>query len=394
MMIIKTVSNILLLILILINISYGNYNRREDLQNQITVYRYEISNFNEVIKKNLIDINMLNQKLKELNDRIILLSSLFDKTGDTKGDTKEKLLSAEAEFIKYNDKIEKLKSDFKRKVLWLYKSGSDYTLEVLFSSKSFNDFYTRLEYMNKISQLRKNDFLRINQEEIVLEEKKKILNMNKNDFAKYLKEKKDDYRQLMEEKNKIEYSLNAKKDENENLQRQINRKENYISKLQYNINIFPDGYVYKTDSTINYNNRPFDSLKGLLILPVQSVDIIFDFGKSIDPVTRTILNNNGADVSISLGSEVKCVADGFVEEIRYIPFYGNTIIINHNNSYRTVYSVLKDINVIVKENIPAGKVIATTGENLNGQSFHFELWNDYTPLDPKPWFKRGILALQ
>ena len=88
------------------------------------------------------------------------------------------------------------------------------------------------------------------------------------------------------------------------------------------------------------------------------------------------------------------MADGFVEEIRYIPFYGNTIIINHNNSYRTVYSVLKDINVIVKENIPAGKVIATTGENLNGQSFHFELWNDYTPLDPKPWFKRGILALQ
>lgn len=376
----------------MVNFVYADYDRKDDLQKQIEVYNYEIGYLNDLIKKNFNEINLQNQKLREINDNIILLSSLISNSNFPKGDFKEKLITTEADYIKYKGKIDKLKSDFRKKILWLYKNGTDYELEILFSSKSFNDFYTRLEYMNKISQIRKNDFFRINQEQSLIEEKQKILKMSKDEFDKYINEKKDDYRQITDEKNKIENIIRQRKDENENYIRQIGKMEYLITKRQNDMKMISEDFIYKTDSNITYKNISFDGLKGLLILPVQSLDIISDYGKSVDPSTRSVIYNNGVDVSIAKGSFVKNVADGYVEDIIYIPLYGTTVIINHNNNYRTIYSILKEINVSINEKVPAGKIIAKTGENLNGQSFHFELWRDTTPLDPKQWMKKGALV--
>jgi murein DD-endopeptidase MepM/ murein hydrolase activator NlpD len=216
--------------------------------------------------------------------------------------------------------------------------------------------------------------------------------MNKDEFDKYLQGKKDEYRQILDIKNKVEDSIKNMKDDNENFQRQISKKENLINRIENDLKMIPDGFVYKTDSTLNYRNKPFIQIKGFMILPVQSVDIVFDFGRTIDPATKTVLYNNGVDVSIVKGSDVKCVADGIVEDIRYYPLYGKTIIINHNNNYRTVYAILENINVALNERVPAVKIIAKKSENLNGQSFHFEMWNDVVPLDPKQWVKRGALV--
>ena len=387
----KIFINIIFLAL-LINCSYADYDRKDDLQKQITVYNYEISYLNDLIKNNFNEINIQNQKLRELNNNIILLSSLISNGNVPKGDFKEKLISTEAEYIKYKEKIDKLKSDFKKKILWLYKNGTDYELEILFSSKSFNDFYTRLEYMNKISQLRKNDFFRISQEQLLFEEKQKILKMSKEEFDKYIKEKKDDFKQISDEKSRIENIIRLKKDENENYIRQIGKMEILISKRQNDMKMISEDFIYKTDTIAAYQNLTFDRLKGMLILPVQSLDIISDYGKSVDPATRSVIYNNGVDVSIAKGSYVKNVADGYVEDIIYIPLYGTTVIINHNNNYRTIYSILKEVNVALNDKVPAGKIIAKTGENLNGQSFHFELWHDTTPLDPKQWMKKGALV--
>ncbi|MFA5405034.1 MAG: M23 family metallopeptidase, partial [Ignavibacteria bacterium] len=115
-----------------------------------------------------------------------------------------------------------------------------------------------------------------------------------------------------------------------------------------------------------------------------------DFGKSINPETKTVTYNNGVDVSISLGSEVKSVADGKVEVISFLPYFGNIIIIQHDDNFRSVYAIVKDINIQINSQVRAGDVIAKTSENNNGQCFHFELWKNNSPLDPKQWIRRGV----
>ena len=79
-----------------------------------------------------------------------------------------------------------------------------------------------------------------------------------------------------------------------------------------------------------------------------------------------------------------------VEAISYLPYFGSIIIIQHDGNYRSVYAIVKNITVNINNPVRAGDVIAKTYENNNGQCFHFELWKDNSPLDPKQWIRRGV----
>ena len=101
------------------------------------------------------------------------------------------------------------------------------------------------------------------------------------------------------------------------------------------------------------------------------------------------MNNEGIDVSIAENSEVRCIADGIVENIFDIPLYRRVIIVFHNNGYRSIYGLVKNISVSIQSKVKAGEVIAYTSQNLDGQLFHFEIRKNLIPEDPKYWVARG-----
>lgn len=370
---------------------FADYNYKEDLNKQINLYRLDIEKLNYRLEeiKNLI--KRYNENLKILNDSIIILSTFVEKSsGSISYDPKSKFLTEEAKLIQAINKTENLKNNFLKKIIWLYKHGDDFNTEILFSSKSFNDFYVKLAYLNKISEMRKKDFQRLKRELMILEEKRRLSKLNREEYMRYIREKKESQKSLIEQKAHLENQINTLKDETDMILRQIERKNTFIDKIERELINFNISTIYKIEQEANYSGKAIWELQGNLILPVQSVNILFDFGKSINPETKTITYNNGIDVSIAKGSEVKCVADGKVEVISYLPYFGNIIIIHHDGNYRSVYAIVKDINVSVNNNVRAGDIIAKTDENNNGQCFHFELWKDNSPLDPKQWVRKGV----
>lgn len=370
---------------------FADYNYKEDLNKQINFYKLDIERLNNRI----VEINNLlktyNEKLKLLNDSIIVLSTYLEKSKSSLlFEPNNKYLTDEARLIKAIDKAEKSKNDFSKKIIWLYKHGGDFNAQILFSSKSFNDFYVKLAYLNKISEMRKKDFDRLKKELLILEEKKRLSRLSREEYLKYINEKKESQKSLIAQKTNLENTIKSLQDENEMINRQIERKNTYIDKIERELNNFNISTIYKIDQAINYTGKAIWEAKGKLILPVQSVNILFDFGKSTNPETKTVTYNNGIDVTIAKNSEVKCVADGKVEAIYFLPYFGNIVIVSHDGNYRSVYAVIKDINVQVNNTVHAGDVIAKTNENNNGQCFHFELWKDNSPLDPKQWVRRGV----
>lgn len=371
-------------------LTFADYNYKEDLGRQISIYKFDI----EKLNIRLDEIKMLEdnyeRSLSKLNDSVLILSAFIEKNISPQlNDAKSKYLTDEAKLIKTKETIDKLKNEFSQKIIWLYKHGEDYNTQILFSSKSFNDFSVRLEYLNRVSGMRKKDFDRLKSELSFLEEKKKLSKLSRDEYLRYYREKKESQKNLIEQKKSIEDKLESLKDETEMIQRQIERKKVFIDKIERELFYYNISTIYRIDQTVNYNNRSFWDLKEKLILPVNSVNIILDFGKSTNPDSKTVTYNNGIDVSISKGSEVKCVADGRVELITYLPYFGNIIIVNHEGNYRTIYAILKDISVFNNQTVYAGEVIARTSENNNGQCFHFEIWKDNSPLDPKQWMRRG-----
>jgi murein DD-endopeptidase MepM/ murein hydrolase activator NlpD len=263
----------------------------------------------------------------------------------------------------------------------------NYGLEVLFTSSTFNDFYIRLEYLQKISQMRKKDFEKIKNFEYVIEEKKRVLNLSKKEKLIYISEKKEDQRTLTEKKIIIEKKLSDLKTENETLTRQINIKRNFIDKIENEIISQKSNLILKLNQEIDYKSDDFSTLENKLIYPVNSKYLLIDFDRYFNPSTWTFEYNNGIDLSIARNSNVKCVADGIIENITFIPGYGNVLIVKHSDEYRTIYGVIKDIDVKLQQVVRAGENIAKTSDNLNGQCFHFEIWKNKTPLDPKKWIR-------
>ena len=386
---IKKISLILLLLTFSINfLAKADYDLKKDKALQIYNFKKDIEMLEDVILKNDFLIDKYKNELKEFDNQISMITELLQNVEVNQLDSKEKLLLEEAGLIKRNNKLKNLKSKFKQKIIWLYKHGAGYNLEVIFSSETLNQFYVRLEYLNKVSHMRKKDFDRIRNNQFLLEEKKKIYNLEAREKLDYITKKREDQRTLLEQKILKESILKSLNYENENLNRQIEHKSKMINEIENYLSILKNDFIYEIDQKIDYAGKPFESLKQIFIIPVQSVNIISDFGESINPETRTITYNNGIDVSIAKGSDVKCIANGIVEDIQYIPTLGNIIIIKHDSIYKTIYATIEDITVTKNSSVNAGMIIAKTSENLNGQSFHFELWINNNPTDPKFWFRR------
>ncbi|GGK30220.1 hypothetical protein GCM10010965_23840 [Caldalkalibacillus thermarum] len=69
--------------------------------------------------------------------------------------------------------------------------------------------------------------------------------------------------------------------------------------------------------------------------------------------------------------------------------YGNTVVINHNNGYRTLYAHLASVNVRPGQTVERGEVIGVMGStgNSTGIHLHFEIHRNGTPVNPVPYLR-------
>lgn len=132
--------------------------------------------------------------------------------------------------------------------------------------------------------------------------------------------------------------------------------------------------------------KSFSSLKGNLMKPVGSAKIFRPFGENKNEELKTVTVNYGIDFKVESAQSVKCVADGIISAIEWLPGYGSVVIITHTEGYRTVYGHLGSISVREGNKVAAGSVIGTVGKSLEGYIFHFEIWKGKQNLNPGGWF--------
>jgi murein DD-endopeptidase MepM/ murein hydrolase activator NlpD len=109
------------------------------------------------------------------------------------------------------------------------------------------------------------------------------------------------------------------------------------------------------------------------------------FGNQIHPVLKTVTQNTGIDIATPSGSDVYAVADGEVAVLSFIPGFGNVLILNHINGFRTVYAHLSDVLVSESQHVTEGTVIAKSGDTVAGAILHFEIWKEREKQNPEWW---------
>ncbi|MCG8553567.1 MAG: peptidoglycan DD-metalloendopeptidase family protein [Desulfobacterales bacterium] len=134
----------------------------------------------------------------------------------------------------------------------------------------------------------------------------------------------------------------------------------------------------------------FAKQKGRLLLPVNG-KIISKFGTKRKGDYNAFTFQSGIDIKADRGTPVKTVFSGEVIFAQWLKGYGNLMIINHGNSYYTLYAHVEELYKEKGERVETGEIIGTAGDtgSIKGPCLHFEVRHHGKPVDPLKWLKKG-----
>ena len=351
-------------------------------------------------------------------------------------------------------RISNLKTQFRSMMLYSYKHrGNHRNIMFILSSQNYNEAYKRNNYLKKLAEIQKKQVAIIKQNQKVIYSDIQTINNNKQEKLSIIEEKKTEKKLIeidrgvkqqtfnkfkQEEKNlftqlevaerkkqnlkqeitkaiKLEILIEQKKQEEiakkerakkekaekEKAEKQANeektivnaepKKENLESKsIENTENKIVSTYTEPNESIALGKN--FQLSKGLLPWPVNSGSITEKYGKNPHPTLNGVVtNNNGIDITCSIGSNVRAVFGGEVSSIFSIQGAGKVIIVKHGN-YRSVYSNIKDTYVKIGAKVATKQNIGSLIQEGNISICHFEIHqviNGVTQsLNPSLWISK------
>jgi septal ring factor EnvC (AmiA/AmiB activator) len=290
-----------------------------------------------------------------------------------------------------------LKKQYANYVSSIYRTGRTHDLELLLSSQSINQFYLRTSYLRRFSNQRKKDAQQIQVKKAEIEEVQAHAQQQLSEERRLIAEKaaeEDRLTSLAEERRGVLGQIRKSKSM---MQRAIDRQMKAAKGLEDIVaSLIESDRIRKARKAeeVRKGKLPqaptsaegvFESKRGRLRWPVSKGAVVAHFGNQRHPTLRTVTQNTGIDIAVDAGSLVTAVAEGEVGKISWLPGYGNLLILNHDNGYRTVYTHLADILVTEGQLVKEGDVIAENGESLDGPRLHFEVWKDREKQNPESW---------
>jgi len=130
----------------------------------------------------------------------------------------------------------------------------------------------------------------------------------------------------------------------------------------------------------------FAAQKGHLPWPAAG-KISTGFGVGRHPELDTEYDSHGLEIRVGVDQPVAAVAAGKVIFASWFKGYGNLLILDHGDSFYTLYAQTSRLLKKVGDTVAAGEQIAFSGYEGN-ENLYFEVREGRTPLDPTKWLVR------
>lgn len=380
-----------------------------------SIIKQTSSQLNETKKNKQSYLNQISILNKQISARQELISSINLQINDI-----------DAESAKTKDTISSLarnleasKKEYARIVYQAFKSKNEQsTLMFIFSSKSFNQAYLRIKYMQQYTLFRKQQAAKILGQTRLLSVKLTYLEFQKREKLSLLTTKESEKVKLFSEKEEQNFNINQLSQKEKMLLKTMRTNEEAVNALQNAIeriiaeevkrandtkrktystskttanapkaNSENTNYVYSlTTDEINLSSS-FEKNKGKLPWPVDKGTITDFFGEQPHAELKGIMiKNNGVNIETSKGASAKVIFNGVVTGIISIPNLNNVVIIRHGE-FLSVYSNLKNVTIYKGEKVKTLQALGTiqTDPSTNKTKIHFEIWKGKVLLNPVGW---------
>lgn len=281
-----------------------------------------------------------------------------------------------------------------RRIRQIYKLGRAGILELLASSRSLNDAYSRYKYLSLIALADRQLVSEIKSDRFDLLTARDDLTVLKAANEGLLGEKEAETRRLEREERQHRQLLYRVKTRRKEHLAALEEKEDALKAL--------DGLIAelerKRQAALEEAKRrraaipppasEFEKLAGRLNWPVRG-QIVSRFGIKKHPRFGTVIVNRGIDIAAPMGSDVRAVETGTVVVAQWFLTFGMMVLLDHGGGYYTIYSHLADVYVSFGARVGSGNIIGTVGDtgSLEGPMLHFEILQGQQPVDPLQWLR-------
>ena len=371
----------------------------------ITIVLAQEKSFDQSIKDTEYQIKQLNKSITDGNNEVKKLQKQSKKTKEILALTKKNIMNSNTLILTYDRQINlynkqlnnlktaikknnlliaEIKKSYEKRSISLYKNKNVGIANYIFNSRSFSQMIYRLKYFNIISEINQNSVDKIKITQRFNKQKTKEIEFLVSKVKSSKNSKKNEIVQLNSKKKYQEQLLSQLKNEEKIVKLEIDKQLQQIKSLeQLRKKIIVDKERYDTQqlASLNKINRDIRKYKGKLQWPVKG-KVVKSFGPQWNPKLNTTLDNPGIDISAKATSPVQSVFEGYVSTITFIAGYGTTVIVDHNNSYFTVFTHLENLLITEDTNIKEGQNIGyVSNENI----IHFEIWGNNQKLNPESW---------
>ncbi|MDO8893418.1 murein hydrolase activator EnvC [Nitrosomonas sp.] len=332
--------------------------------------------------------------LQETERAISIITHRLSKLIETDRQANEEYKQLQIQHSQIRDKIETERNQLERLLYQQYVGGQQDYLRLVLNQQNPNQIARDVYYYQQLSLTRSGIIKNLlnNQDEIrtltqTSRQKKEEITAIQ---AEYFSQRK----KLEQEKAKYQTILSQVSGQITQQQQEINKLEKDEKRITNLVNEINKLLVQEksTDTLINSKlpdafttGSPFSALKGKLNLPVRG-KLVNTFGGQR---SGKHISWKGLFIQSPVGSDVKAISGGRVVFADWLRGFGNLIILDHGNSYMSLYGNNATLHKQVGDTIRGGDTIATVG-NSGGNAdsgLYFELRHGGKPFDPLTWIK-------
>ena len=360
--------------------------RKAKLEREISIIDKQLKENASKSSSMLADLTLIRKKVSNRKELVAESDKQIKKYNDD-------IYLAQVQINRLQERIEVLTENYAKLVRSAYKNRDTRVWYMyMLASENLGQAFRRMGYFKNLSTMMKTEAQNIRQMQEELEAHKAGLQALKREAGQLKKirvkeldelkadEKKADnvVKQLKKDKKKYQNQLAAKKKEVVALNKEIERIVSAAVKPK------SSGNKTVVDTKLD---AAFANNKGKLPWPADG-PVVAKFGKHYHPVYKNLElpPNNGVDIALSKGTQIKSVFDGVVKQVMVMPGYNQCVLIQHGN-YFTLYCKLKSLNVAEGDKVKTSDVIGTI-DAIGGQvQLHFEVWKGSKPQNPETWLK-------
>jgi septal ring factor EnvC (AmiA/AmiB activator) len=367
-----------------------------DLQPRIDAFKSRKNHINREIEKGRQEVEAFSRReadiIKHLNQVDLALSERRKRAAALKTEIKkleEMIDDASAATEKLKERIRSNQQYLSKRLVALYKMNWLGKFQLLASAESMNEFIQRKAALERILAHDESILRDLAKNQTDLKDMLERLNDHKARKSVHADEYQKQTSLMLQERATRTKLLATIRNQKELELAAIDALTQAAEELERQINLL-DSKKNQTVPEQNDAQLSFSAHKGLLIMPVEG-KITNLFGPYKNPKYNVTNFRSGIDIEADKGEPIRSVFKGTVIFSNWFKGYGNMIIVDHGNSYYTVYAHLEETFKAKGDEVDTAEVIATVGDtgSMAGVKLYFEVRHHGKPMNPLAWLKKG-----